>query len=328
MRVRRVFSGGPIAGPLFLFLAIAAAASAGGIREPPLRVAAVQFAISGSTYASEDAFRAAVSSAMDRAAAFHPDLVVFPEYTGVFAALIPHAREVAAANGFLDAFRRAQAVVPEARTMRDLFLLHADATRRLVLDVFGGLARARGVTVVAGTYFDAADSPTAPPGARGRTSELRNRALVLGPDGKLLYSQDKVFLTDFEVDNLGLSEATAAAADGFTLAGRRIVLTICKDTFEREWEDRFRGADFWIDIKANGVPFTEEERVRFGRALPARLPGAQVPWGLTACLTGRFLDLMWEGTSSFVRMQDGAVRTVSAAQSGREGEILFAEVGR
>ena len=35
-----------------------------------------------------------------------------------------------------------------------------------------------------------------------------------------------------------------------------------------EWEGLFRGLDLWIDIKGSGVPYTEEARLDFQKALP------------------------------------------------------------
>jgi predicted amidohydrolase len=198
----------------------------------------------------------------------------------------------------------------------------------LVCEVFGSRARQYGVAIVAGTAFArVAGEGTDTDGGAGGTVELRNRAFVFGRDGRLAYTQDKVYLTEFETDVVGLSPGRVVEAAPFTIAGTRIGLTLCRDTFFDAWEERFRGLDLWIDIKANGVPFTEEERVGFAKALPARLPGAGVRHGITACLVGRYLNLAWEGESSVIECMHGAVRVLASASNAREREILRAEIG-
>jgi len=217
-----------------------------------------------------------------------------------------------------DGLSRVQAAHPELGTLRDVFLAQSAAVQRILAGVLAPLARRHRVTIVAGSAFVAVQP-------EGGGEELRNRAFVLGPDGSLLYAQDKVFLTDFERDVVGLSPGRIEDASPFAVARVRIGLTLCRDTFFAEWEDLFRGVDLWIDIKANAVPFTAQEREDFRRALPARLPRAGVRHGITACLVGSYLDLSWEGESSVIECIDG-VGTISAATSPRAQTILRAEL--
>jgi predicted amidohydrolase len=169
--------------------------------------------------------------------------------------------------------------------------------------------------VLAGTRF-----------ARARDGSLRNRVVVYGPDGRVAYTQDKVYLTEFERDVLGLEAAPLGAARGFRIHGYQIGVTICRDTFFEEWEELFEGFDLWIDVKANGVPFTAEERARFLRALPARLAPAHVRYGMTVCLTGGLLDLLWEGESSWIRTDGKGIEFLDRADSPRESELIVAEI--
>lgn len=286
-----------------------------------LRVAVVQLRIDESTYSSLESFRHTVSAAVESAVrAPRPDLIVFPEYTSVFLAVLPYAQGLRGAASVADGLARVAAADSQIGSLRQVFLEQAPMVQGLVCEVFGGLARHHGVAIIAGTAFARVA------GSDG-TEELRNRAFVFGPDGALVSMQDKVYLSEFETDVIGLSPGSVDEAAPFAVAGTRVGLTLCRDTFFAEWERRFRGLDLWIDIKANGVPFTAEEREDFAAALPARLPGAGVRNGITACLVGRFLDLAWEGESSVIECIDGRVRVRVSALSAREPEILRAEIG-
>ncbi len=284
-----------------------------------LRIAAVQLEVRESAYTSVDAFRAWIAGRVEDCLAYRPDLIVFPEYTAVFVALIPHPEALRRAASLREGWQALRREEPLAGSLRGLLLLNSGFTERVVREVFGGLARRYGVAILAGSYF-AAEEVT--PVGRAGGVELRNRAWLFGPDGEPLYRQDKVFLTEFETDLLGLSPGSLAGPFGFTLQGRQVGLTLCRDTFHPEWEAIYRSFDLWLDIKANGTAYTPEEAESFRRALPARLVPARVPFGLTTCLTGRFLDLFWEGPSSLERVEGGEVRTVRSACSPRGGEIL------
>jgi hypothetical protein len=86
--------------------------------------------------------------------------------------------------------------------------------------------------------------------------------------------------------------------------------------------------DLWIDIKANGALYTQEERQRFLRAVPARITEGDIPYGLTVCLTGSLLDMLWEGESSLAFKEPGEqVRFVEKTSSASEEEILFISIG-
>jgi predicted amidohydrolase len=218
-----------------------------------------------------------------------------------------------------DAFGRIRSVAPSADSLRTLLLQRADAVEKSIRAGFAGLARRFGTAIVAGTAFAAEKT-------LGDGWELRNRAYVFGKDGALLCTQDKVFLTEFERNVLGLSPGALQDARPFRICHSTVALTICRDTFHEEWEEAFRGVNLWIDLKANGTPFTEEERAGFGKALAARLPGARVRYGVTACLVGRFLDLSWEGESSILEWRNGNVHVLAASRSAGEPQIMIAEL--
>jgi predicted amidohydrolase len=292
------------------------ATRAAGASPEELRVAAVQLSISSADLASTAAYVEHIQGAVRRCLPFDPDLILFPEYTSAFLAVLPYGGRIGEAGTLEEALRRALAQEPLARDLRDLFLLNSGLAERDLRELFGGLARRYGLAIGAGSWFAAV-----PDGGR---ITLVNRAVIFDDRGVELYSQDKVFLTPFEEELLGLRPGRLEAARPFLLQGRRVALTLCRDTYFREWEPRFRNADLWVDLQANGEPYTDEVRERYRRALPARLPGAGVPYGLTLCLTGGLAGLVWAGQSSVVRWQlDRGDQVLARASSPTGEDILF-----
>ncbi len=223
----------------------------------PLTVGAVQWHVTDDVYASEEAFTAAADREIR---ALGPvDLVVFPEYTSVLLGLL-----------YVEAPTAAEA----ART--------SGRVRETMDRIWGRLARRYDVHILAGTWFDE------------RNGRLYNRAVVYGPDGRAVYEQDKVWPGQPERDRLDLAAGRREDARPFLMNGRKLVLSICRDTYHESWEDHWRGsgADLWIDIKANELPYSE---AYFAAALPARLADTDIPRGLTVSLTGSFGGYRFEG---------------------------------
>ncbi len=285
-------------------------------QESVLKVAAVQFEIYESSTSSIDSFKARIREIVERCIAYEPDLIVFPEYTCAFIALIPYYQAVQQSEDILEGFKRIREVEPLVHNLKDLFLLNSRLVERVILDIFRSLSRKHSVYILGGTYF-----------AWKKTSlgeiQLRNRAFFFDRDGRMFYTQDKVYLTDFETSVLRLSPGTLREAEVIKINNCLVGLTICRDTFFSVWEDILSDADLWIDIKANGAVYNQEERKRFSRALPARIKNNRVSFGGTVCLTGRYLDLFWEGESSLIQKKKGEIRYVKRANSPRDEEILF-----
>ena len=290
------------------------AAEAGGTGD--LRVAAVQLQIRASDLRSFDVFQAHIESLVRSSMAFHPDLIVFPEYTSVFLALIPYYEQIRSSQSIEQGFTRIEAADPLVGEFRQLFLLNSGMVQRAMRRIFASAAEEYGVAILAGTYFAWEQ--------RNDEIVLVNRAVLYGSGGEPAYTQDKVYLTPFEEQLLGISPGRLQEAEPIQIRGRRIGITICRDTFFPAWGRVHAGVDLWIDIKANGTAYTEEERERFLRAVPARIEEADIPYGMTVCLTGSLLDLLWEGESSLVLSDPHAgLRFLDRAQSASAEQVLF-----
>ena len=294
-------------------------ASAAAEEPGVLRVAAVQFNIQQSDLRSFAAYRSHVESLVMRCLDFEPDLIVFPEYTSVFPVLIPYYPVIRLSQSAEEGISRIRTQDPLISQFRDLFLLNSGLAERVMEEVFAALARRHGVAIIPGTCFAWSE--------RGGKAELVNRLVVYDQVGEIAYTQDKVFLTPFEEQRVGISAGSLEGAEPIELAGRRIGITICRDTFFSEWLQVLAGVDLWIDIKANGALYTREERQRFLRAVPARIDEGNIPYGLTVCLTGSLLEMLWEGESSLAFKEEGEpVRFVQKASSASEEEILFLQI--
>jgi len=287
---------------------------------PTLRVAAVQLKIQQSDLRSFAAFRSRIEALVTRCMDFEPDLIVFPEYTSVFLALIPYYPVIQESRSSEEGLSRISAQDPLIDGFQDLFLVNSGLVEQAMEEIFAVPARRHGVAIVAGTYFAWSE--------REGEAVLVNRLVVYDQSGEIIYAQDKVFLTPFEQQLLGISPGALERAEPIELQGHRIGITICRDTFFSDWLQVHGGVDLWIDIKANGALFTQEERQRFLRAVPARIDEGNIPYGLTVCLTGSLLEMLWEGESSLAFKEAGQpVRFVKKASSASEEEILFLLIG-
>ncbi len=256
-----------------------------------LTTVTVQFEMNRDMIFSERAYESAVRKAVEAAMAEGPaDLLIFPEYLGVFASLIPWNSYLLEDKPFEQVWQDIIRDRPALTSLKDLFSSGSSDTEDFLDSLWGSLSREYSVYILGGTrfYYDTEK--------RG----VFNQAVVYSPEGRVLYSQYKYFLTEFEEDILGLSAGDIKDADGFRVKDHHIRLTICRDTFLREWEEVNRTGELWIDIKANGTAYTSDQVSLFSRALPARLIQTEIPYGITACLTGVFLDLLWEGESSII----------------------------
>ncbi len=269
--------------------------STGGMGEGAdgLAVTGVQLHIDESIYASPGTFEAAMRHELESVCSVHdrPDLVVFPEYTSVFLAATEYFDLMEKADTFEEALERIRMENGDIDSLHALFMREADRTEKRLDRIWGKLAREFELFIVGGTYFKRVTDEA---GGAG----LRNTLILYDPRGRRIYEQDKVYLTDFEEEVIRLSPGSEDEAVPVRIDAYDVVFTVCRDSFFSTWEDNFRGAEVWISIKANGVSFDREARETFLRALPERIAESEVPYGMVVCLTGRFLDLFWEGESS------------------------------
>lgn len=251
-----------------------------------LVVGAVQFAISEAIYTGTDEFKIAVNSALDRmeekAESEAPgrllDLAVFPEYTSAFLVL-----------NYIDAEERS-ALADDPAVIRQLNRTSIVQTikdaEEETMSLWSEIAAERGYAILAGSTL-----------AVGPNGGIRNRALLFDRNGLLQWTQDKCFPGGPETELLNLATGRVEDAESFMIDGRRIVTTICRDTYNDVWEEVLPAADLWIDIKANELPYTPEY---YDEALAKRLPNSPIDRGLTVSLSGEILGFRFSGPTEYL----------------------------
>jgi predicted amidohydrolase len=299
-----------------LALLLSSPASAGGRREG-LIVSGVQTRIDFSLYDSEKSFSAAVRGLAGKAVSpYGVDIIVFPEYLDVFLSFMPYQGLLSEADSIAEGLAAVASSHSGLRSIGDIVAREDRRVEAYMDALWGSIARELDAVVVAGTYLD----------YHPDSGKITNTAVVYGRDGKRLYVQDKVFLTEFEKDILGLEPGLVAEAEPFPVGDSEVAVTICRDTFFDDFYPAFRDADLWIDIKANGEAYGPEQKILFARALPSRLAEVPVAFGLTVCLTGRYLDLFWEGESSFIGKIGPAVGVLHKSRTATSSEVLTVEL--
>jgi predicted amidohydrolase len=262
-------------------------------RAGEVTVVSVQFEVTEARYATLDTYRAAVSKVV-RTASQDPrvDLVVFPEYINVpvlFSEYRSVLNESESIDGALELILGREA---SSASLRELILHKAEELHPDLLEMWSGLAHEFGVSLLPGTFFVSH--------REGTSRQLRNRVVLFDESGERIYRQDKVFLTVFERDRLGMSPGTVDAAHPVSIEGLDVGVTVCRDSYFEEWDAAFRGVELWIDLRANGERYTPEVRERFSDTLPERVRSVGASAGINASLTGSYLDLLWEGPSYLV----------------------------
>ena len=274
---------------------------------PTVRIAVAQLHIDNRWTGSRRSFDAQARLLIEAIVDDHaPDIIVLPEYLGFFRAA------AAVRNTLPDAFDALATAVDDAD---EIVLEIPDATVANAIaggrSVWRALAKEHAVTIVPGTA----------PAIDG-DGRLHNRLSVIDEHGEVIYTQDKVFLTDYERDVIGVDPGAIADALPVEIGGVEIAFTVCRDTFFDAWDVHFGDVDLWIDLRANGEPYTEEVRARFADALPARVEESGTALGASATLTGSFAGLIWEGPSFVV---DETGRRIAESPSARGASLLIVD---
>ncbi len=281
--------------------------------ENGLTVAGIQYEIDINNYKSLNGFFTGVEEILDEVlSSCDPDLIIFPEYTGVFVQLIPYYSKVKAYDSFASALGSIVQSDNDVDNLTDVFQ-NTEEILASALSRWAELSSEYGVYILAGSFF----VPDEEDGS------VRNRTYVFNPAGGLEYTQDKVFLTEFETEIVGLEPGKISEAELFHVSGYSIGVSICRDTYFPDWEERFQDAFLWIDIKANGEIFDREQQRSFMRALPARIAESNVDYGMTVCAVGSYLDLLWEGRSSVIEADNDQVRYDSKAETADSYDLII-----
>jgi hypothetical protein len=292
-------------------------------------------------------FRALIGDLLEREVVAHPTaptLVALPEHTGLLAMLVGErgatARERLAAGATVTDALTALAVAygeqlgfyagrfPQVTSPGQLLhLAVTDTVVRATVEVVGALAAEHGVWISVGTALADHEPVTGKLAAELRAPDVdtdhaylavdprvRNRDLVLAPDGTLAASHAKAYLVPLERDPAGLG-LTAIGLDEVTVADLpigRVASVISKDAWMPDVNDRLdqlgaqlliqpEAYDRWADLAPVEGPDGAPHRVlwppdnvqRGGWWMVQRHRSLRA--NVTPMLTGRLAELAFDG---------------------------------
>lgn len=285
----------------------------------------------GATYASyAGAFRRTVETeVLPNLATDRPNVLVFPESVAFTAAFVGARGEVARSkdSAFLayvalqgampDAFDHYRRVAPEGGIGRWVLLAASDPTWRAFDQTFSAIAREHGVYVVASVDVGDVQRITEPhlAGTLGdpeRTTDdvvevpdgkLYNQAVMYGPSGDQLGRMRKVYLTDPEHGELGMS---GHLPEGVVLGIEElanVAAMISRDAWMPDLQERAAagGAEVFLQHEAfstwtvpdPGAPWPADNLKRSGWAAAQKHP--EVRMTAAPMLAGNFFDLGFDG---------------------------------
>ncbi|MDC7126231.1 MAG: hypothetical protein PQJ46_11740, partial [Spirochaetales bacterium] len=222
------------------------------LKEQDFNVIGIQFEVKPEIYITEQIFFKSVEKRIAEAekSEAKPDLIIFPEYIGVFYQLIDYNNTIFRHNNFATALTDILTKNPEMTSLKDIFACSNKVSS--YLENWAELAKKYNTAIIAGSCF-----------TKTQDGEIKNTTFVFNKEGKLIYKQNKVFLTDFEKSIIQLSPGNLSDCSFFNINDHKIAITICRDTYSTEWENKSNGAFLWIDIKANGEVFDNYQRESF-----------------------------------------------------------------
>jgi len=137
--------------------------------------------------------------------------------------------------------------------------------------------------------------------------KVYNSAFVFDSVGELLFKQNKVYLTQMEMD-LGISGDGISQVSTFTIEGRRFGIAISLDAFVPQYISRLEDAEViiqpdanpgkWNSVLSNGR-WQPEEWMDSAHYIPQRI--AKVAYVINPMMVGKLFDVVFEGQSSITK---------------------------
>ncbi|MCL4446981.1 MAG: carbon-nitrogen hydrolase family protein [Thermoplasmatales archaeon] len=134
-----------------------------------------------------------------------------------------------------------------------------------------------------------------------------NTAFVFDPSGELIFKQDKVFLTQTELD-LGISGGDVSRVSTFELEGRKFGIAISLDAFVPEYISRLTDAEVIIQPDANPGKWNSylsngrwqpEEWMDSAYYLAQRMQ--RVKYVVNPMMVGNLYEMRFEGQSAIMK---------------------------
>jgi predicted amidohydrolase len=267
--------------------------------------------------------------------ASQPNLIVFPEGSGLVAAAIgSRAAAARQERELIPAFLMiAQAYEGPRGALETMFgplslqesvlLALSDVIWRATITTFGGIARDHGVWVIANTDVARVEYSTdatlvaalGDPDLAGADGvyvpvgpEIYNTTLLFDPSGSLVAREDKVFLTDPEEDLLALTNGEFAGAGVMNTPFATIAAPISRDAFYAPYMQRMDdlGADLSVQPEAFSGWAVQQEPgdwlpdVFIASAWHHTQKYGGIRFNVTPQLTGNYFDMVFDGQVTVV----------------------------
>ncbi len=273
-----------------------------------MRIVGVQFKIGKGDF-TDQGFRSHIEGFYNRT---NPgDIIVFPEDIGLLLAFKETKAETvseAVANYYSENSESINAILgtyPDIALTTAIFL---SLTYRFVsdfYDFFSSLSRKYNVYTV--TCNNMARFEIRDKSVRPVSSSVLNTAFVFDRFGREIYRQDKVFLTQMEID-LGISSGPIEAVKTFEIEGKKMAIAISLDAFMPQYISKISDAEIvmqpdanpgrWNGYLENGR-WQPEEWMDSSYYIAQRLPA--VRYVINPMMVGNLLELRFEGESNIAK---------------------------
>jgi len=268
----------------------------------------------------------------------HPNLFVFPEYTGFMCCFSgtrgSGARQahdvlsafVALAASYLPQISYYIGAYPDISPQRALFLALTDAVWRPFNETFSYIAKKHRIYVLAAavvadakisyeqddvTFF--VDPSILPQDYvyLPQDQNVYNQAILFGPDGSILHKVRKVHLSgELENEIMDIEPGSAADIKLFSLNGVNVGITVCLDTWYADIIDALvaDGMNFLVQLSADPAMWGHytppanywESEAWYSGIWEAVQEHGEILFGANSMLTGNLFEIPFDGQSSII----------------------------
>lgn len=286
-----------------------------------VKVVAVQYKLEDHNYENAENFERSIDVLLTNAAKYSPDLVVFPEYIGLFLAATSLSHQD---RDFFYGVINSSATADYAKILiHGILLSQCRKMNKIYVDTFSKMARKHKVFIAAGTIPEC-----------DLKSNLYNVCFVFNPEGKIILRQQKMCLVPLEgPDGLSLSCGKTNEWGTFLIKGYRVGVLICLDAFKPDavYQTMRNNAEIIINPVANPEQYTPMVEHSFKSGLWTIVQNSKsVKYGVMSCLVGTSYPWFFEGQSAIIAKTNlfTADHTgyIQKARSSSDEELLFAEL--
>ena len=271
----------------------------------------------------------------------YPNLVVFPEDTGLILAFFGSRgeegrKEKYALNAFLplltsysEAFQFYKEKFKNLSIQRNLFLALTDSLWRPFFNTFSQLAKEYKIYIISCTNVAEVKKVSEPdlyflkdPSVQSdyvyvaENEDVWNTCFLFNTDGNIVYKVKKVHLVPEEESLLDLSRGKVEDAEIYRIPGTEIdiCIAICADAFYDDYVRRMdeKGCDIIVQPSANPgmwasfYPYWQPED--WLRSTMGTMQYNSIQYNINPMMVGNFFDMVFDGQSAITGKRDPRIR--------------------